>query len=162
MKKLFLLRHAKSSWEDPNLSDFERPLNARGIKNALDLCTFFQRQNISPDKVLVSTSHRTLETLELVGSHFSADIIEKSNAIYHASLEQLITLIKPIKDCSTLLLIGHNPSMHQFTEMLTDTSLRRFPTYALAEIEISSDWSGINKASHNLLNFLTPKDYANN
>lgn len=160
MKKLFLLRHAKSSWDNPNLSDFQRPLNNRGIQNAGDLTYFLINKNIYPDRVLVSSSYRTLETLELAGKHISADLISIKDAMYHASVETLLDLLVTQENEGTLLMVGHNPSMHYLTELLTGSHIDRFPTCALAEIELTTSWVDIKNALHTLVNFYTPKDYA--
>lgn len=160
MKTLFLLRHAKSSWDNPNLSDFQRPLNNRGIQNAIELSSFFIKKGICPDIVLVSSSHRTLETLELAGKHFSNDTINIKDVIYHASVETLVNLLETQENEETLLLVGHNPSMHYLTEILTGSRIDKFPTCALAEIQLTTSWVDIRNASHTLVNFYTPKDYA--
>ena len=160
MKTLFLLRHAKSSWDNPNLSDFQRPLNNRGIQNAIELSSFFIKKGICPDIVLVSSSHRTLETLELAGKHFSNDTINIKDVIYHASVETLVNLLETQENEETLLLVGHNPSMHYLAEILTGSRIDKFPTCALAEIQLTTSWVDIRKASHTLVNFYTPKDYA--
>ena len=160
MKKLFLLRHAKSSWDNPNLSDFQRPLNNRGIDNASDLSDFLIKKNIYPDRVLVSSSYRTLETLELTGKHISADFINIKDAIYHASVETLLDLLETQENDGTLLMVGHNPSMHYLTELLTEARIDKFPTCALAEIELTTSWVDIRYASHTLVKFYTTKDYA--
>jgi phosphohistidine phosphatase len=160
VKKLFLLRHAKSSWDNPNLSDFQRPLNNRGIENASDLSDFLIKKNIYPDRVLVSSSYRTLETLELAGKHISTDFINIKDAIYHASVDTLLDLLVTQENDGTILMVGHNPSMHYLTELLTGTIIDKFPTCALAEIELTTSWVDIRHASHTLVNFYTPKDYA--
>ncbi|MEK9649708.1 MAG: histidine phosphatase family protein [Gammaproteobacteria bacterium] len=160
MDKLFLLRHAKSSWANSHLSDFQRPLSNRGIQNASDLSEFLIKKNINPHCVLVSSSYRTLETLELAGKHISDEIINIKDAIYHASVETLLGLLANEENQGTLLLVGHNPAMHCLTEVLTRSHIDKFPTCALAEIELTTSWVDIRNASHTLVNFYTPKDYA--
>ena len=142
------------------MSDFQRPLNNRGIQNAGDLTYFLINKNIYPDRVLVSSSYRTLETLELAGKHISADLISIKDAMYHASVETLLDLLVTQENEGTLLMVGHNPSMHYLTELLTGSHIDRFPTCALAEIELTTSWVDIKNALHTLVNFYTPKDYA--
>jgi phosphohistidine phosphatase len=118
------------------------------------------KKGIYPDTVLVSSSHRTLETLELAGKHFSDDIINIKDLIYHASVETLLNLLEIQDNKETILLVGHNPSMHYLTEILTGSRIDKFPTCALAEIQLTTSWVDIRNVSHTLVNFYIPKDYA--
>ena len=99
MKNLFLLRHAKSSWDNAALGDFDRPLSKRGISNAIQLSEYIQKHSISFDLVLSSPSERTQSTLDLVLNPFDPiPTTSLKESIYHASPSNLSQLIKELDD----------------------------------------------------------------
>ena len=142
MKNLFLLRHAKSSWDNTALTDFDRPLSKRGISNAILLSQYIQKHCISFDLVLSSPSERTQSTLDLVLSYFDPiPITTLKESIYHASASTLTQLIKQQDDeINNLLIIGHNPGLHVLAESLTNESIVKFPTCAFAKITYFNHW----------------------
>ena len=160
MKNLFLLRHAKSSWDNTALGDFDRPLSKRGISNAIQLSEYIQKHSISFDLVLSSPSERTQSTLDLVLS--SLDPIPTSNlkeCIYHASASSLIQLITEQDDeINNLLIIGHNPGLHILTETLTNESIVKFPTCAFAKITNFNHWKDVDAGILTLESVITPKE----
>ena len=161
MKNLFLLRHAKSSWDNAALGDFDRPLSKRGISNAIQLSEYIQKHSISFDLVLSSPSERTQSTLDLVMS--SLDPIPSSNlkeCIYHASAPSLIQLITEQDDeINNLLIIGHNPGLHILTETLTNESIVKFPTCAFAKITNFNHWKDVDAGILTLESVITPKEF---
>ena len=163
MKNLFLLRHAKSSWDNAALADFDRPLSKRGISNAILLSEHIQKHNITFDLVLSSPSERTQSTLDLVfGSldHFPITTLKES--IYHASPFSLTQLIKEQDDAiNNLLIIGHNPGLHILTEQLTNQSIVKFPTCAFAKITNFYQWKDIDTGILNLESLITPNEINN-
>jgi phosphohistidine phosphatase len=160
MKNLFLLRHAKSSWDNAALRDFDRPLSKRGISNAILLSEYIQKHSISFDLVLCSPSERTQSTLDLILNPFHpipVSVLKES--IYHASASSLSQLIKEQDDeMSNLLVIGHNPGMHILTESLTNESIVKFPTCAFAKITNFNHWKDIDAGILNLESLITPKE----
>ena len=160
MKNLFLLRHAKSSWDNAALADFDRPLSKRGISNAILLSEHIQKHNITFDLVLSSPSERTQSTLDLVLSsldHFPTTTLKES--IYHASPSSLTQLIKEQDDeINNLLIIGHNPGLHILIEQLTNQSIVKFPTCAFAKITNFNHWKDIDTGILNLESLITPKE----
>ena len=160
MKNLFLLRHAKSSWDNAALADFDRPLSKRGIFNAILLSEHIQKHNITFDLVLSSPSERTQSTLDLVLSsldHFPTTTLKES--IYHASPFSLTQLIKEQDDAiNDLLIIGHNPGLHILTEQLINQSIVKFPTCAFAKIANFNHWKDIDTGILNLESLITPKE----
>ena len=160
MKNLFLLRHAKSSWDNAALADFDRPLSNRGISNAILLSEHIQKHNITFDLVLSSPSERTQSTLDLVLSsldHFPTTTLKES--IYHASPSSLTQLIKEQDDAiNNLLIIGHNPGLHILIEQLTNQSIVKFPTCAFAKITNFNHWKDIDTGILNLESLITPKE----
>jgi dUTP pyrophosphatase len=159
MKNLFLLRHAKSSWDNAALGDFDRPLSKRGISNAIQLSEYIQKHSISFDLVLSSPSERTQSTLDLVLS--SLDPIPTSNlkeCIYHASASSLTQLITDQDDeINNLLIIGHNPGLHILTETLTNESIVKFPTCAFAKITNFNHWKDVDAGILTLESVITPR-----
>ncbi|MBD63395.1 MAG: phosphohistidine phosphatase SixA [Gammaproteobacteria bacterium] len=160
MKNLFLLRHAKSSWDNKTLADFDRPLSKRGISNAILLSKYIEKHRISFDLILSSPSERTQSTLDLVLS--SLDSIPTNTlkeSIYHASASSLSRLIKEQDDeINNLLLVGHNPGLHVLAELLTNESIVKFPTCAFAKITNFNHWKELDAGILNLESLITPKE----
>jgi phosphohistidine phosphatase len=140
MKKLLLLRHAKSSWEDTTLPDFERPLNERGRRAAPLIGEFMRERQLRPELVICSPAKRTRETIALV---LAASRLETETRyderIYEATLPRLLEVVSQIADDRTeVLLVGHNPGFENLLERLTGES-ERMPTAALARITLDAD-----------------------
>ncbi len=140
MKTLFLLRHAKSSWSDQNLQDFDRPLNARGRKGAELIATFIKKQKVSPDLVISSPAVRARETIEIIVKTVKLPAeLRFDQRIYEASALVLIEVISQIEeDKSKVLLVGHNPGMENLLEMLTG-QVAQMATCTLARIDLKAD-----------------------
>jgi phosphohistidine phosphatase len=143
MKKLLLLRHAKSSWEDTSLPDFERPLNERGLRAAPLVGEFIRKQRLRPDLVLCSPAKRTRETIALVLETAGITTeLRYDEHIYEASVMRLIEIISQIDDDKReVMLVGHNPGLENLLERLTGET-ERMPTAALALITLNTEkWS---------------------
>ena len=160
MKSLFLLRHAKSSWDNPQHSDFERPLSKRGISDAILLSKYIQKHSISFDLILSSPSERTQSTLDLVLSSLNpipSTVFKES--IYHASASALSQLIKEQdEEINNVLVIGHNPGLHILTESLTDESIIKFPTCAFAKLTNFNHWKDLDADILNFELLITPRE----
>jgi len=169
VKTLYLLRHAKSSWDDPDLRDHDRPLNDRGRGAAPKMGKHMAEQGWLPQLVMSSTSQRTRETWDLLSPELDGapDEVEFSEELYHAHAGTLLTLIEGLDDgWDSAMLIGHNPGMHAAADMLAgdgDPNLRdelgrKFPTGALAVYEFDVDsWSGAHAKVGNLIDFVKPR-----
>jgi len=119
MKKLYLLRHAKSSWSNPTLRDYDRPLNSRGDRQAKAMGKYFQKNAFKIDSILCSGAQRTRQTLDLLlESYDYQGEIEYKDEIYAASVSTLKNLVRQVNSDS-LLLIGHNPEIEALAEDLT-------------------------------------------
>ena len=160
MKNLFLLRHAKSSWDDPALGDFDRPLSRRGISNAILLSKYLEKQKIFFDLVLSSPSERTQSTADLVLSYCNpAPTIILKEGIYHASVSSLSQLIKgQDESINNLLVIGHNPGLHILIESLTHESIIKLPTCAFAKLINFNHWKDLDAGILDLELLITPKE----
>jgi phosphohistidine phosphatase len=175
MHQLLLLRHAKSSWDDKSQPDRDRPLNARGQRAAAAMRAAIRELGLEPNLVLLSPSRRTRETLEALEPWDEAPLIEPVEAIYLASAPQLLSVLHGVAETvRSVMLIGHNPGMHELALMLVGPhppdglshAVRKaaerlataFPTGALAEFSVPGPWSQLNEGSTQLVRFLRPRD----
>ncbi|MBS0559966.1 MAG: histidine phosphatase family protein [Proteobacteria bacterium] len=171
MHQLLLLRHAKSSWDDPKLPDHARPLNARGRHAAAAMGREMRRLGLAPDVVLVSSARRTLQTLEALDQWDDTPLIEPMDSLYLATSAQLMSVVRGVAETArSVLVIAHNPGLHEFAmalagahAMAQDTpSARRlaegFPTAALAEFGVAGPWWQLDAGGGRLLRLLLPRD----
>jgi phosphohistidine phosphatase len=166
MRQLLLLRHAKSSWGDANTADKDRPLNDRGRKAAATIRHAMRELGLIPDVVLVSTAKRTLETLEALEPWDDMPLIEPMDSLYLASLPQLLSALQGVAETvRSVLLIGHNPGIHELAaelagpgaEPMAQRLAEGFPTAGLAEFAVPGPWWQIGAGTTRLVRFLTPK-----
>lgn len=160
MKILMLLRHAKSSWDDPSLRDFDRPLAPRGNKAAPRMGKALAKSGPLPDLVVSSPATRARQTIELFISSAGLSLSPQfEESIYAASSAELMKIVLTLPDASgCALLVGHNPGFEDLLARLTG-SFERMPTAALACIEFSADrWGDIEDGKGRLNWLLTPKD----
>lgn len=166
MKTLTLLRHAKSGWEDPALSDFARPLNARGRSAARAMGRELRALGLGWDRILASPAARVTETIEGLAESYGPLAPVYDERIYLASLDTLLDLVRATDDgCATLLVVGHNPGMERLALLLSrggllhDQLALKYPTGALAEIAFPIDhWRDIAESGGTLARFLRPRD----
>jgi phosphohistidine phosphatase len=168
MKKLLLLRHAKSSWDDPSLDDFDRPLATRGREAAPLVGGELARRDWAPEMVLVSRAVRTRQTWELVAAELGAKAaVEFAEGLYEASPQALLAEIgRTPEGVGTLMLIGHNPGLEELAKLLAakdsdPDALKRmrekFPTAALARFKFDGRWSDLEAGTAKLTHFLQPE-----
>lgn len=171
MRQLLLLRHAKSSWDDPRLSDHARPLNARGRRAASGMAAAMRDLGLTPDVVLVSSARRTLQTLEALAPLEGSPLIEPMDALYLAPWPSLLEVLRGVRETArSVLLIGHNPGLHELAMALAGPAAmasgspmtRRlaegYPTAALTEFAVALPWRLLEPGGGRLLRFLTPAD----
>ena len=161
-KRLILLRHAKSSWDDPGLDDRDRPLNGRGRRNAPRMGRLMKQEQLVPDLVLCSSAQRTRETAYLFFAEWtvSPSIVHRDD-LYHAEPVQIEGILNSIDNSiESLMIIGHNPGLEEFLTRHTGKALD-MPTAALAQVEFELDsWSHFKDLTHGaLINFWSPKDF---
>ena len=109
VRRLIVMRHAKSSWKDPNLDDHERPLNKRGRRDAPMVADAIFERGWIPELILVSSSKRTLQTLEGMSHRMGKTPFEVRSGIYHATVIDLMGELEDMLDNGTTMIIGHNP-----------------------------------------------------
>jgi phosphohistidine phosphatase len=168
MHQLLLLRHAKSSWDDAKLADRDRPLNKRGRRAAGAMRKAILDLGLTPDVVLVSPARRTQETLAELEPFEDMPLVEQAEALYLASAEQLLGVLHEVNETvRSVMLIGHNPGMHELAVLLagdpvgseaTRRLAARFPTAALAEFSVATQWQQLGAHGTKLVRFLTPRD----
>jgi phosphohistidine phosphatase len=170
MLTLTLLRHAKSSWDDPELGDFDRPLAPRGETAAPRIGAAMVAAKLKPDLVVCSSALRTRQTLALVMVEFAKpmrDIVYEDD-IYLATASSLLTRLRTVKRQAThIMLVGHNPGLHALAlELVGDgrrkqivAMARKFPTGGLAVIDFedAESWTDVRAAGGALRLFVTPR-----
>ena len=163
MKNLFLLRHAKSGWEDPQIADFHRPLSKRGVSNALLLSNYIFKNGITFDLVLSSPSERTQATLDLVLTESSSLLhIKLDQSIYCGEAITLLNLIKQQDDSKkNILLIGHNPGLQMLAESLIYQRVEKLGTCGFLKLSNFDSWKDLDSNILDLKFFITPKDLIN-
>ena len=123
---LYIMRHAKSDWSGPQISDFERPINKRGTRNAIRIGGWMNENNHTPQKIISSPALRAKETIELVAeqiSKFNLEDLTYEDELYLAGFTQLIEFINTYKDkVQSLMLVGHNPGIENLVNYLCDRS----------------------------------------
>ena len=163
MKKLFLLRHAKSSWNHPELDDFERPLNQRGRRDIPVMAGIIRKRKIVPDLVLSSPASRAAFTARTMAQilRFPEDSFQYHNSIYEASASTLANIVRKIdSNIDNLLLVGHNPGLTLLANFLADKQVDNIPTCGLYGMELDiSEWQEIVENSGRFLMFEYPKKY---
>ena len=169
MRKLYLLRHAKSSWNDPGQDDFERPLAPRGIKACKLMKAHIQDARIEPGLILCSPAVRARETHVRVAAAFASDTeVRFEIGLYAAGSQALLSRLRQVSPTvSSIMMIGHNPGIEQLAlELAGDTATtpaarmrRKYPTLALACFEISSrTWAAAGPKCARLSSFVIPRD----
>ena len=161
MKTLYVLRHAKSSWKDLKLSDFERPLNKRGKKAAPVMGKLMLEKGLLPELIISSPAERAKQTANLIKD--SAKIhseIKFDERIYEASTNTLVHILSEVNaNISSVMIVGHNPGFEGIVGILTG-EYERMPTAALAVIQLNIDsWQEVTQDCGNLITVFRPKEY---
>lgn len=171
MHQLLLLRHAKSVPDDPGLPDHARPLNARGRDAAAAMRVAMRSLGLAPDVVLVSSALRTRQTLAALEPWDDTPIVEPMDQLYLAPPERMLAVLRQVAETArSVLLIGHNPGLHELAVQLAgeqailgdDPASRLlaegFPTGTLAEFTVPRAWRDLDTGGGRLLRMLRPQD----
>ena len=161
MKKLLILRHAKSSWNHPHLADHDRPLNQRGQAAAPWMGQLLYEEDLVPDVILSSTARRARDTADLVAeaSGFAGELV-LLESLYHAGPDDYLAALETLPDeVELVMVVGHNPGMEILLEDLTGES-ERMPTAALALVHLPvKHWSDLTEEINGTLRgFWTPRE----
>jgi len=146
MKTLYLIRHAKSSWDDPDVGDFERPLNKRGKKDAPNMAKRLKEKRVTPDFIISSPATRAHDTCKEFAKilNYDKDKIKTDKRLYHADEDQILQVIWELKDRvkddeEIVLLFGHNPGLTEFANLLLNQSIDNIPTCGIVKSQLNID-----------------------
>lgn len=160
MKQLYLIRHAKSSWDHPNLSDRERLLNKRGLRDAPFMAEQLQKLGIQADLIVSSPAVRAHSTAEYFAKALACPIIIQ-NGIYHSFSTYIVSLIQELsEDTSTVLLFGHNPTFTNVANFFPGEYIPNVPTCGIVKLESEvKKWKDFNENTARQTAFYYPKQF---
>lgn len=163
MKRLILMRHAKSDWSGGALTDFDRPLNKRGRESAAALGDWLRREGLLPGQVLCSSAARTQETCTRLALP-EATPVALSRRLYLASADQIMGAVHTLAQEEVVLVIGHNPGIGMCAEgcvapLPDHPQFRQYPTGATLVVDFDTDgWDQINRSKGRLHGFVVPRE----
>ena len=162
MKKVYFIRHAKSSWDDPGLSDINRPLNKRGLRDGPFMSKMLKGKEVNPDKLISSPANRAFTTATFFAKELNipeqAIVVRKE--IYHAYPEEVLNIIRNLSDADdVILLFGHNPCFTSLANQFSDEYIPNVPTCGIVRVDADVEhWSDFEKVGK-LKAFYFPKQY---
>lgn len=161
MLRLILTRHGKSSWDDPDLDDFHRPLAPRGLRNVPEMGRRLARRGTPPDLIVTSTAVRALSTARALAREldYAERRIEPVDALYLASPLEILEIVRALpRDAKTVLVVGHNPGMTEFANLVDRVRLDNMPTTGMLCVEFDVDeWQSVEPARGRFAWFDYPK-----
>jgi len=163
MKKLFLIRHGKSSWSNPDLQDFDRPLNKRGIRDAPFMAKMLVGKEVKSDLIVTSPANRAISTARQFAAEqgiLHEDLVIK-HEIYEAYPEILLQLVRSLDDgANTVFLFGHNPGFTYLANTFEGEYIVNIPTCGIVEINADiQSWKDLSDVNGKIANFYFPKQY---
>ncbi len=168
-RRLYVLRHAKSSWDDHAAADHERPLSERGRRAVRLIAAHIRAKGIEPELVLCSSARRTRETLEGLG--LSSPVLVE-HRLYAASSDELVERLRALSvGLGSVMLVGHNPALQMLVARLADRERpgrapgaegleeirHKLPTGALVTLETTDEWAQLDLGSAELVDYVRPK-----
>ncbi len=163
MKKLYLIRHSKSSWKNPGLTDFERPLNKRGKLDAPFMGKLLAKRGVCPEIIFSSPAERALKSAKIIAEEigYPLEEIVTQAAIYDAGVADLLEVVRDFDNIyREVMLFGHNPGIIGLVNYLSDFDLDNVPTSGVVCIEFNDlAWHRISRRSGTLVFFEYPKKY---
>ena len=161
MKKLLLIRHAKSSWADNDLDDHERPLNERGERDSFTMARYLADADEGLDVIFSSTAARALDFAHVI-SEFTDVTLVPDLTFYTFDEDELMEIIRSLPDEATrVAVVAHNPAIHRVVERLSEAEFNKFPTAAIASFECHVEqWCDITESNCELIYLQTPKRIA--
>lgn len=163
MKKIHLLRHAKSSWENEFLADIDRPLNNRGIRACELMALHINNAGVDFTNTFCSSATRAQSTIELISQHLPEVAIEwhTDQALYCFNSRELLKWCRSLDESiSEMLIVGHNPALTDLCNELSNSQVKNIPTCGYAKLVMNNecDWRHISTNSFVLTSFIRPKD----
>ncbi len=164
-KRLYCIRHAKSSWDEPMLADRQRPLNKRGLRDAPEMGKRLFKKKARPGLIVVSPAERARMTARLIAGeiNFPSDRIVENDSLYFCGVDAILELVRQFDNhFHTVLCVSHNPDISEFVAQMTNANIADMPTCAVAEIAVhSSSWDSIDYGFAELLELDFPKKHKN-
>ncbi|MEM7550241.1 MAG: histidine phosphatase family protein [Bacteroidota bacterium] len=162
MKYLYIVRHAKSSWDFPHLSDHDRPLNKRGKRNAPEMGERLLSKSIIPDLMISSTAKRAYKTAFKIAEKLSykEDNIILTKRLYHADVSDIVEVlsIDQNEQLESIMIFGHNPGLTYFSNWVSGESIDNVPTAGVVAVELPIvSWRDLREGSGKLIFFDYPK-----
>ncbi|MDP3464722.1 MAG: histidine phosphatase family protein [Sulfuricurvum sp.] len=163
MKTLYIIRHAKSDWDDLSLSDFERPLNKRGEKNALFMGELLTHNNVHPDLIVSSPAVRAKTTAKEIAKKVNYDTkkIVYAEGLYLADVDTIEGVLKKVSSSKkTVFIVGHNPGLTLFAEYISGYDIDNIPTCGIFCVKLKNDdWKSIGRGMAEFVSFDYPKKH---
>lgn len=149
MKRLLILRHAKSSWSDASLGDWQRPLNERGLRDAPRVGELLRERSLVPDLIITSDAVRARATAQAVAkaAGYTRELVVEPS-LYHAKPGDVIAVLNAVPDqaARSVMIVGHNPGLEELIEQLTG-EFRALPTAALVQLALPIEqWTELDNA----------------
>jgi phosphohistidine phosphatase len=166
MKTLYVVRHAKSSWDEEGLSDFDRPLNERGKKDAPSMAKRLKEKDVVPQLLLASPAKRAFSTAKRMAKvlNFDVEKIKTDRRLYHADSEMIISVLQEIKNKhQTVMIFGHNPGLTDFVNVMMNEKMLidNVPTSGVVAFSFEiTDWKDLKPKQGKMLFFDYPKNSA--
>lgn len=161
MKTIYFLRHAKSGWNDPDLSDIDRPLNKRGKENAPMMGRLMRKLKVKPQLIISSPSKRTMTTALIVADKigYQEKNIKIEMGLYGANVAEIVQLIHHLDDnLKTVMLVGHNPSFTLIVDYFTGKPIDNLPTCGFVQINFDvKSWRDVKTKNGEMILFEYPK-----
>ena len=160
-KELYLIRHAKSSWEDSTgLADINRPLELRGVKDAIRMGQHFRKQGIHLDRIIASSGIRALHTATIMAKemHFDFKNLEVNPNLYHADIDDIFKVIHEVEDkIERLAIFAHNPGLSEFAYE-SGADVVQVSTNGVLHYQVKvSSWKALSFETLDFLSYLKPK-----
>ncbi|HJY64294.1 MAG TPA: histidine phosphatase family protein [Ignavibacteria bacterium] len=163
MKSLYLVRHAKSSWDDPGLSDLERPLNKRGKTDSPAMGKLLYKQNDIPELMISSNAKRAFSTAKRIAKELDYPVkkIIVNDKLYMADIDDFINVIHSRnEEIDKLMLFGHNYGITYFANYISDADIDNIPTCGIVRIDFDfNSWKEIENKKGKLIFFEYPKKH---
>lgn len=162
MRTLYLVRHAKSSWDSPGLRDFDRPLNERGMNDAPKMAKNLLKMGIKPDLIVSSPAKRALTTAQFFAKTLEVpdDAFRQDPHIYEAYSTDILRIISKLPESvQTVMLFGHNPTFTEVANIFTDDFIDNVPTCGIVRIESkAASWDALYEGNGRVTACFFPKE----
>jgi phosphohistidine phosphatase len=163
MKTMFFIRHGKSNWKIPSLTDRERPLNDRGKRDAPFMARLLQERGVKPDVIISSPAVRAMTTTRFISREllYPQERVVIDESLYLGTVEDLLSVVHSIQNSvNVAMIVGHNPALTLCADLLSGRDPDNIPTCGVVCIELHSErWDEVNRGSGTIRYFEYPKKY---